>query len=804
MADSGSGARDRRSRAPPVDFKEMPLPGGIYRSEYPVEVPDKFQPGTSSLRYTAVTTNWDDFATPTNASRKPYALRQQESGMTTKMMIVVTMYNEEVDLFVATMHNIYRNIEFMVDKQGETKINWDNIVVCIICDGRQKCPIEVKYALELLGCYQADEFIMTDFLEQPVQAHLFEHLSGSHVRLADKKRKEIRLAPSRYPTQYLVCMKENNRKKIDSHGWAFRAFAPLLNPDVVVLFDMGTKPEPAALYHIWMHFKEDPQLGGACGEIKVRVEGATQIEKAGRLFINPLLAAQNFEYKMSNILAKSFQSCFGYITVLPGAFSAYRFAALEGRPLNEYFRREKPPSEEGENMSTWEAMTTANKYLAEDRILAFEIFTKADDMWTLRYVKEAKANTDAPGELGIYFNQRRRWLNGSMFAYLSALFNITQVHQSAHSSMTKIGFYFEMIYLFIELLFSLLAPMNYYCILVIMWSMFSTSLGITSSITFLIIAIYALTFFFGMLIFVGNNPKGSASQWVYGVMSFIWGVTVVAVLFLVGYNGGATFREAVASPSFATIGKGLLYVLALLCSYGLYLGASLVFKDVAHIFTSMVGYLLFAPSSVNMVLPFALANVHDVSWGNRPEEAASGGRALPQNKMKDGKAVVAGLLMADSHQLEVDLDKLEKELNERIDPDKERKEKEKAMPRKERLEARRKRRMANIEDRNKNVRMVLLLFFLSANLLGAVLVTNFSVYGILTATVSAGVDEKEAEAKRQASQTFTLYYTSIIFASIVMFSLLQFIGCVLFVMKTPKYRPGVPEAVSRIADIKEV
>lgn len=88
--------------------------------------------------------------------------------------------------------------------------------------------------------------------------------------------------------------------------------------------------------------------------------------KYGQNLLNPLVAAQNFEYKMSNILDKPLESVFGYITVLPGAFSAYRYIALQNDvtgegPLHKYFLGEKMHGAGAD-------IFTANMYLAEDRV----------------------------------------------------------------------------------------------------------------------------------------------------------------------------------------------------------------------------------------------------------------------------------------------------------------------------------------------------------------------------------------------------------------------------------------------------
>lgn len=153
--------------------------------------------------------------------------------------------------------------------------------------------------------------------------------------------------------------------------------------------------------------------------------------------MNVLVAAQNFEYKMSNILDKPLESVFGYISVLPGAFSAYRWKALlngpDGRgPLSVYLAGEKM-HEPGAIASLGES----NMYLAEDRVLCFEIIAKKNEAWTLKYIKAAEASTDVPDSVAEFISQRRRWMNGATFSSLHATGNFFRVWTSGQGIFRK-------------------------------------------------------------------------------------------------------------------------------------------------------------------------------------------------------------------------------------------------------------------------------------------------------------------------------------------------------------------------------
>jgi len=336
------------------------------------------------MRYTAVTCDPDDFVD------RGYKLRQQigSTMRETELFICVTMYNEnEVD-FTRTMHGIMRNISHFCSRTKSRtwgKDGWQKIVVCIIADGRQKVHPRTLNALAAMGIYQ--EGIAKNIVNQKeVTAHVYEYTTQVSL---DSDLKFKGAEKGIVPCQVIFCLKERNQKKLNSHRWFFNAFGRALQPNVCILLDVGTKPAPTALYHLWKAFDQDSNVAGAAGEIKAG-KG-----KGWLGLLNPLVASQNFEYKMSNILDKPLESVFGYITVLPGALSAYRYYALQNDatghgPLSQYFKGETLHGKDAD-------VFTANMYLAEDRILCWELVAKREERWVLKFVKSAVGETDVPG-----------------------------------------------------------------------------------------------------------------------------------------------------------------------------------------------------------------------------------------------------------------------------------------------------------------------------------------------------------------------------------------------------------------------
>lgn len=599
----------------------------------------------SYMRYTAVTCG------PSNFWRDGYILRPIHYPVRrhTELMIVVTMYNEDDILLAKTLKGVFKNIKHLESRSRSPiwgKDSWKKIVVCVVSDGRSKINERAQALLAALGVYQ-EGLAKSRIDDKKVQAHIYEYTTRVGISSVDDT---VKLTTEKVvPVQMLFCLKENNAKKINSHRWCFEALSQVLEPNIVVLLDCGTQPSGKSLYHLWKEFDKEPRVAGACGEIKAAL-------KKRQVLTNPLVYGQNFEYKISNILDKPTESVFGFISVLPGAFSAYRYVALQNDvngqgPLEKYFKGEflhgsgelDPNDDEYELkaklLKDEAGIFTSNMYLAEDRILCYELVAKRGCLWILRYCKAAHAETDVPEGVAEFVLQRRRWLNGSFFAAIYSLAHFAKVWQSSHSVARKFFLHVEFVYQLILLVVSWFSIGSYFLVFRILTTSLADKAlhfapGNVLSVIFLWLYLASIVTTF--VLSFGNKPKGTEKFYIVIFIFFaiLMAYMIFAAIFMAVKSVQLIYREH------AEITVGLFFrntqfrdlVVATLSTYALYFLASFLYLEPWHMFTSFLQYILLSPAYTNVLTIYAFCNIDDISWGTKGD---TGAKDLGEAKVRE-------------------------------------------------------------------------------------------------------------------------------------------------------------------------
>ncbi|KAL8668989.1 MAG: hypothetical protein Q9168_006403 [Polycauliona sp. 1 TL-2023] len=620
--------RHRRHRVLSVDY---PVPSAIQNAVQSKYWDDPATNGTELryMRYTAVTCDPDNFA-PING----YNLRPSIYNRHTELLIGVTYYNESKVMLSKTLHAIKENIRDIVNLKSAEFWHtgdpaWQKIVVCVICDGIDFCDLEILDVLATTGLYQ-DGIMRKTVDGNETVAHVFEYTTQLSVTKTQQIILPLDDGPSTIPpVQMILCLKKRNSQKFNSHRWLFGAFGRILKPEIVISIDAGTKPGKNSILALWEAFFNDKSLGGASGEIRATL--GWDWKTLGNVFV----AAQNFEYKVNSMLDKPLEAVFGYLTVLPGAFSAYRYRAVVGRPLQRYFYGDRVLAEQLDtNGLKALGIFQRNLYMAEDRILCYELVMKKDSVaWHLGYVKSAKAETDIPDNMADFITQRRRWLNGTFASTIYSLIYFFRIYQSAHGVVRTTLFHVQLIYNVVALTLSWFGLAAFLLTTFIITDISGSSSADQKSRAFpfgtatptfnaILQCVYISFVIFQFILALGNKVRSERLSYIisFMVFAFIQVYFIMNVVFLVVRlfldNDSSSNGYAYIATFYSSIGSLTVWVT---CGsiFGVYYAVAILHLDPWHMITSYPQYLLIASAYTNILNVYAFSNWHDVSWGTK-------------------------------------------------------------------------------------------------------------------------------------------------------------------------------------------
>ncbi|KAH6962191.1 chitin synthase [Ilyonectria sp. MPI-CAGE-AT-0026] len=582
------------------------------------------------LRYTAITAKPDDFTL-----KGGYDLRPRFYNRAIEHLVCVTYHNEDKTLLSRTLVSLFQNIKQVHEsKQKFWKAGgpaWQKILVCIVMDGIEHCDENVLDILAVMGVYKHN-IRGSSVHGVPTTAHLFEITTQLVVnekqQLIRPKEDSDDTIP---PMQLMLCLKEQNAGKINSHRWIFNAFGRQLNPELVVTIDTGTYLDSKALLNLWKAFYDDHSLAGACGSLHVDL-GESFREDVFPNLMNPIVATQNFEYEVASQLERAMEASTGYLSVLPGAFSGYRYRAVTGKPLSEYFCGDSAMRDEPDSKASKDVYTL-NRFLGDDRVLAFEIVVNPGQHWHTDLVSNAEAYTDVPSNTTDFINQRRRWLNGAFAATIYSCRMFLRLPKTTHNI-------FRQALLLVQLLHNILA-------LVLAWFSLSGFLltvfvvndisgnppegsqakgfpfgSATPIVNAVIQVIYIATIVLQFILALGSRPKHEVVSYVtsfavfaviqaYMMMNLIY-LTVRLLDFRLRDDGGNNY--VFINEYFSDVGWLTVLVTAI-SVFGVYIAAGILALSPWHLFTSWAQYLFISSSYTNILNIFAFSNVNDVSWG---------------------------------------------------------------------------------------------------------------------------------------------------------------------------------------------
>lgn len=304
----------------------------------------------------------------------------------------VTVYNEPDCSLRSTLHSVLLALRHSFFHQGADSAR---SIICILVDGRTQMHASLKGWLK-----GAQLMLDAPRRHAGLDIHATSHHVDTLTRVIDPATAKP-AAECMLKVDVILCIKNENRGKLESHSLFFREICTAVQPDYCYQIDAGTTVAEDAISRLIQRMEMSCDTGAIAPRVLPAVPAATA---------NFLLNWQFYDFALHESVYWPLESMTGFLSVVPGQTCVFRWRALkrsEARdddpdPVQTYLR----------GLRTSRAVERV-MFLAEDRIIGSEIVLAREQKWTLDYLPEAAATTDACTTYPDLFRQRRRWINSA-------------------------------------------------------------------------------------------------------------------------------------------------------------------------------------------------------------------------------------------------------------------------------------------------------------------------------------------------------------------------------------------------------
>lgn len=302
----------------------------------------------------------------------------------------------------------------------------------------------------------------------------------------------------------------------------------------------------------------------------------------------------------------------------------------------------------------------ANEYLAEDRVMCLQIYIKKASGFYLTYIPDAKAFTDAPPNLTVLLKQRRRWMNGALFAAFRVIRNLPSMvscANSQHGVFAKLGMAIYMSYFVTMQILSFFMVGSMYVSIKLFYVDFFPQIakdsGLAQKAPWLYnffsgncLVPFSTVFSFTYLTILVIVVLISIAMPIDRAMDYVRIVGVIfAVITLASMAGICVFLAEAGffppvkefdtkteewvivtgeGPYFSILTLSGVLMLSVYAIPFLLRPLDFIWNFVQYMI-GFLSYLLLLPIFINVMQVYSMSNLHDVSWGNRPTANAGTG-----------------------------------------------------------------------------------------------------------------------------------------------------------------------------------